>query len=254
MVSARASSAVVRRLTECAEQSLGAPGASVRTSLDKASGCPRLVQRQLRLLPGAQAVVPAGGAGELWYVACGSASLGAHDGSTRTLTEGSALLLPPGAYPIAAGDAGPLEVVIVTLPSDGEPPVAAVVEAHFQSSPEERTGDRTFRVLIGGHLGFSRATQFVGSIPPSRAPFHTHTYDEVVMVLQGHGLVHVDNETTELAPGTCVYLPPGSEHCLENDGDETLRVLGVFSPGGTPAAKREVAAPRGAVAPDQSGG
>lgn len=236
-------SAVVRQLAECHEDTLGTPGALLRTSLDTASGCPRLVQRQLRLRAGARAVLQAGGAGELWYVASGSGSF-AHDKGTRSLTEGAALLVPPGEHPVAAssGDgAKDLEVVIVTLPTDDETPVADVVEAHFETSPEERTGDRTFRVLIGAHQGFSRATQFVGNIPPSRAPLHEHTYDEVVMVLEGHGIVHVDNETADLAPGTCIYLPPGTKHCLENDGDTTLRVLGVFCPGGTPAAKREVA-------------
>ena len=40
-----------------------------------------------------------------------------------------------------------------------------------------------------------------------------------------------------LAPGSCVHLPPGQPHCLENTGQVTLRVLGVFHPGGSPAAK-----------------
>ena len=40
-----------------------------------------------------------------------------------------------------------------------------------------------------------------------------------------------------LAPGSCVHLPPGRPHCLENTGAATLRVLGVFHPGGSPAAK-----------------
>ena len=40
-----------------------------------------------------------------------------------------------------------------------------------------------------------------------------------------------------LAPGSCIHLPPGQPHCLENTGEGTLRVLGVFHPGGSPAAK-----------------
>ena len=232
-------SAVVRQLAECQEEALGAPGATVRTSLDPASGCPQLVQRQLRLGAGSLADVPSGGAGELWYVAGGSGSF-ADDDRTLALTKGTALLVPPTGHAVTAGADG-LEVVVVVLPEDDEPPVAHVLVAHVDDSPEERTGDRTFRVLIGAHQGFGRATQFVGSIPPSRAPLHEHTYDEAVMVLEGTGAVHVDGGTHELAPGTCIYLPPGTKHCLENDGDTTLRVLGVFCPGGTPAAKREVA-------------
>lgn len=232
-------SAVVRQLAECREEALATSGGSVRTSLDRASGCPRLVQRQLTIAAGSLAQVASGGVGELWYVMSGSGSF-VHDERTWSLTEGTALLVPPTHHAVRAGDHA-LVVVIVVLPDDGELPVDQVIGARFEDSPEERTGDRTFRVLIGAQQGFGRATQFVGHIPPSRAPVHEHTYDEVVMVLEGTGVVHVDDETRDLGPGTCVYLPPGTKHCLENDGDATLRVLGVFCPGGTPAAKREVA-------------
>jgi quercetin dioxygenase-like cupin family protein len=83
------------------------------------------------------------------------------------------------------------------------------------------------------------ATQFMGEIPPGRAPDHSHTYDEVVLVLDGSGVLHAGPTDHPLAPGSCVHLPPGQVHCLENTGAATLRVLGVFHPGGSPAAKRE---------------
>src|SRR5438552_3342593 len=34
-----------------------------------------------------------------------------------------------------------------------------------------------------------------------------------------------------------VHLPPGQQHCLENTGHRTLRMLGVFHPGGSPAGE-----------------
>jgi mannose-6-phosphate isomerase-like protein (cupin superfamily) len=44
-----------------------------------------------------------------------------------------------------------------------------------------------------------------------------------------------------LPPGAryrlAIHLPPGQQHCLENTGPGTLWVLGVFHPGGSPAAK-----------------
>jgi mannose-6-phosphate isomerase-like protein (cupin superfamily) len=99
----------------------------------------------------------------------------------------------------------------------------------------ERTGDREFRVLLSEGLSF---TQFAGLIPPGRAPEHHHTYDEVVHVLAGQGVVHLDGGQTQIGPGTSIYLPPQTPHCLENTGSEPLRVLGVFHPAGSPAAKR----------------
>ena len=104
--------------------------------------------------------------------------------------------------------------------------------------PVEVTGDRQFRVLFGPGNGCAAATQFVGEIPPGRAPEHSHGYDEVVLILAGEGVLHTGLGDHPLAPGSCVHLPPGLPHCLENTGRGTLRVLGVFHPGGSPAAKR----------------
>ena len=78
-------------------------------------------------------------------------------------------------------------------------------------------------------------TQFVGLIPPGRAPDHFHKYDEVVYVLAGEGAFHVDGETAPLRAGSCVHLPAGLIHCLENSGPGEMRVLGVFRPAGSPA-------------------
>ena len=103
--------------------------------------------------------------------------------------------------------------------------------------PVEVTGDRRFRVLFGPGTGCEAVTQFVGEIPPGRAPLHSHAYDEVVLVLDGEGVLHAGPAEHPIAPGTCIHLPPGQQHCLENTGQGTLRVLGVFHPGGSPAAK-----------------
>jgi quercetin dioxygenase-like cupin family protein len=81
------------------------------------------------------------------------------------------------------------------------------------------------------------ATQFVGEIPPGRAPEHSHPYDEVVLILGGEGIAHASNAHHALAAGSCVHLPPGVVHCLENTGRDTLRVLGVFRPADSPATK-----------------
>jgi mannose-6-phosphate isomerase-like protein (cupin superfamily) len=98
----------------------------------------------------------------------------------------------------------------------------------------ERTGDREFWVLLSEGLTI---TQFVGSIPPGRAPAHHHSYDEVVHVLAGHGVVHLARGDTAIAPGTSIYLPPYQPHCLENTGTATLEVLGVFHPAGRPGSR-----------------
>src|SRR5262249_11166917 len=152
--------------------------------------------------------------------------------------------LPPGwRYRRAARARGPLTLDSVTLPAGqaagraGPAGAAQPRLSELDDCPVEITGDRRFRVLFGPGNGCEAATQFVGEIPPGRAPLHSHTYDEVVLVLAGEGVLHAGPADHPIAPGTCIHLPPAQQHCLENTGQGTLRVLGVFPPGGSPAAK-----------------
>lgn len=96
------------------------------------------------------------------------------------------------------------------------------------------TGDRWYRVLID-----SEVTQFVGSIPPGRAPDHFHEYEEVLFILRGEGRMHAGETSTRIESGSCIYLPRGQVHCVENTGDGELRLLGVFYPAGSPAVRYE---------------
>src|SRR5581483_1297339 len=98
------------------------------------------------------------------------------------------------------------------------------------------TAGREFLLGAGPELGCNSATQFVGLIPPGRAPDHYHLYEEVIYVLDGEGTLEIGGERAPLRPGSCVHLPPTLVHCLANNGDTELRVLGVFRPAGSPAA------------------
>jgi len=97
------------------------------------------------------------------------------------------------------------------------------------------TAGREFTLLAQPENGCASVTQFVGYIPPGRAPDHFHRYDEVVYVLTGEGAFHIDGESAPLRAGSCVHLPARLVHCLENHGPSEMRVLGVFRPAGSPA-------------------
>jgi mannose-6-phosphate isomerase-like protein (cupin superfamily) len=222
-----------------------APGVTAAEMLNDEHGCRGLHQRRLRFSGGAALTETAGGRGEAWYVISGSGTLEA-DGSaggtagpaaaagTVRLRPGTAVWLSPSlGYRAVAGD-GDLEILAITVRAEAEAG-PALHATTLEASPVERTGDREFRVLLSAGLSI---TQFAGLIPPGRAPEHHHTYDEVVHVLAGRGVVHLSGGQTEIGPGTSIYLPPYQPHCLENTGSEPLRVLGVFYPAGSPAAKQ----------------
>ena len=124
----------------------------------------------------------------------------------------------------------------VTAPCEGEERSQVTVRYTDRESLPA-TPNREFRFLVNEDLGCLDVTQFVGTIPPGRAPLHSHHYDEVVYVVEGEGVVHLGGKDTPIGPGSCIHLPPLQEHCLENTRPTPMRVLGVFHPSGSPASK-----------------
>jgi mannose-6-phosphate isomerase-like protein (cupin superfamily) len=225
-----------------------ADGAAVTTVLDTGAGRDGLVRRLVEVPAGSRFEGAAGPGGELWFVIAGLGQLSAGAGPPRPVRRDTGVWLPPGGgYGVSADGPDPLRLDSVSLPAGtgaagraGAPGDAAGPRlSELGDCPVEVTGDRRFRVLLGSGNGCSAATQFVGEIPPGRAPEHSHPYDEVVLVLEGEGVLHAGTGDRPLAPGSCVHLPPGEPHCLENTGRATLRVLGVFHPGGSPASKQQ---------------
>src|SRR5258706_1960437 len=103
----------------------------------------------------------------------------------------------------------------------------------------QSTADRWYRVLVDDEVGSTQATQFVGSILPGRAPDHFHEYEEVLFILKGEGRMWAGETSTPIAAGSCIYLPKGQVHCVENTGESELRLLGVFYPAGSPSVRYE---------------
>jgi mannose-6-phosphate isomerase-like protein (cupin superfamily) len=226
---------VVRRPQQVPASPL-APGVAAMQMLSDEHGCRGLHQRRLRLDVGATLAATAAGRGEAWYVIRGSGMLEAGAAGTAELRPGTAVWMPA---PVDYRCQGELEILVITVRAGDADDGQALKVTTLESRPVERTGDREFRVLLSEGLSI---TQFAGLIPPGRAPEHQHTYDEVVHVLAGQGVVHLGGGQreiqTEIGPGTSIYLPPQTPHCLENTGPEPLQVLGVFYPAGSPAAKQ----------------
>jgi mannose-6-phosphate isomerase-like protein (cupin superfamily) len=122
--------------------------------------------------------------------------------------------------------------------NDAAPPSSPLVR--LADRPAQPTADRWYRVMVDDEIGSTNATQFVGSIPPGRAPDHFHQYEEVLFILRGEGRMWAGETNTPIAPGSCVYLPKGQVHCVENTGTGELRLLGVFYPAGSPSVRYEV--------------
>jgi len=191
---------------------------------------------------------------EVIYVVNGSGTCYI-DGYSYALAPGTAVYLPPGSvYQIENLDdrgrgVSDLEIVSVCCPEDEDAEVGIdpVVRAPQDTKPFRTvreneveatvTGDRMFRLLVNKDIGARRVTQFVGRIPPGRAPMHHHTYEEAIYIIEGEGCLHTEDGDAPFKAGSSIYLPRLVSHCLENTGSTDIRLLGVFHPAGSPAAR-----------------
>ena len=219
-------------------------GATVRITIDGRTGCRNLIQRVLAVEPPGVDLPGTAGSEEIGYVDAGSGRLLA-GGDELPLEPATGFLIPPGTpYRLEAGS--PMSVVSVVSPPPGEPPPDAISGpracATVREADQERlpAGEsRFFKLLVDPAVGCRGVTQFLGFIEQSRAPEHVHTYEEVIHILGGAGMLHAAGERIPFERGSSIYLAPGTPHCLENGTTETLRLLGVFSPAGSPADKSQ---------------
>ena len=169
------------------------------------------------------------------------------DGQRYLLAPGTAVFVPAGSiYNIDNSGNGDLEIVSVCCPEDEgteigiEPPArkpndtAPFLTVRESDQAPIAAGDRTFKFLVNQDVGARRVTQFIGQIPPGRAPMHHHTYEEAIYVIEGEGRVWTSDGSADFKAGSSVYLPRGVSHSLENTGTTDIKLLGVFHPSGSP--------------------
>jgi quercetin dioxygenase-like cupin family protein len=169
-------------------------------------------------------------ADEVVYVVEGSGRVTV-GGEVHDVRPGVAVFVARGTAWSAEGDARGVSVLV----HEPEPSTGHAVLDLTLLEKGTATAGREFVLGATPEAGCASVTQFIGLIPPGRAPEHFHTYDEVIYVLEGEGVLEIDGEQAPLRPGTCVHLPARLVHCLANTGDSDLRVLGVFRPAGSPA-------------------
>jgi mannose-6-phosphate isomerase-like protein (cupin superfamily) len=221
----------------------GRDTASVRVTIDASVGCERLEQRVLRFAPGVSQPRALDGVEDVLYVVAGSGTLRVGDTEHRLEPDTGAYVTDGETWSVE--NPGPAELVVVAVrapAANGANPGRRKVTVRYADQPAlPASPNREFRYLVNEAAGCLDVTQFVGVIPPGRAPLHNHTYDEVVYVVEGEGVLHLGGTDTPLAPGSCIHLPPLVMHCLENVGATPMRVLGVFHPSGDPASRAAVA-------------
>ena len=196
-----------------------------------ARGCDAFEQHVLTF-DTASAVRMNAGDDEVLYVLSGAGEVSIA-GEATAFEVGTAACVPRGT-PWKIVRADKLEILSVLIRNVPPGSTAAVIQTESVEAGTATAG-RSFHLLASPGAGCLSATQFIGLIPAGRAPDHFHRYDEVIYVLDGDGVLEIGGEQAPLRPGTCIHLPRTLVHCLANTGDGEMRVLGVFTPAGSPA-------------------
>ena len=88
-----------------------------------------------------------------------------------------------------------------------------------------------WKTLISGDKTDSHAiTMGISEIPLNEKLFrHRHIQPEVYFILEGTGIMVIQNEERTVIPQTAIFIPGDMVHSLENTGSTPLRFLYVFS-------------------------
>ncbi|MGH8742153.1 MAG: cupin domain-containing protein, partial [Burkholderiales bacterium] len=78
--------------------------------------------------------------------------------------------------------------------------------------------------------GLSRLSVWRQSMAPGcSTPLHQHDCEEVVLVVEGAGELHIGGRKIAFGPDTTLVLPPNVPHQIFNTGSVPLKTLAAFS-------------------------
>jgi quercetin dioxygenase-like cupin family protein len=113
--------------------------------------------------------------------------------------------------------------------------------------------DSLYEVKVSADETGGSLTAMQMTIPPGMGPPpHVHAGGESVYVLEGEVRYHIGDQAHEGGPGTFFHIPAGIEEHFEPAGDEPMRLLVLYTPGGIdkffaeagePAQRRELPPP-----------
>lgn len=216
-----------------------AGSSAVRPILTEDFGCAILTETVLTIEPGTSGSYESGKHEEALFVLAGTGALLLGDEEIEFGPESGIQIAPGEVYQLRADGPAGADVVSVRIlnPTGDATGPRRVISRLDEQDIGHATAGREYRILAGPETGFRSGTHFVGYIPPGEAaPVHYHRYDEVIYVIEGEGVLHIDGEHNPLRAGSCVHLPSRVLHQIENTGDVPIREVAVFVPGGSPAA------------------
>jgi quercetin dioxygenase-like cupin family protein len=84
----------------------------------------------------------------------------------------------------------------------------------------------SMRVLVGPEDGAPNFVMREFTLEKEgQTPYHSHTWEHEVFVLEGTGVVVGEAEETRLEANRAVFVASGEKHCFRNTGERPFRFL-----------------------------
>ena len=103
-----------------------------------------------------------------------------------------------------------------------------IIDHHQAPEVPWRPGYRKWDIA-GHEQGVTSTFSINTAEPGAGAPLHTHTIDELIVIMEGALEVRIDGETQVVGKDHSIVIPPGAEHGFKVAGQQTAELL-VFFP------------------------
>jgi len=107
-------------------------------------------------------------------------------------------------------------------------PVLGELELADVAVGDDPTAQARLALPISAATGSPNTVVYLEVDPGNRIAPHTHSADEIFVVLQGTGLVTAGDQQWQASTGAIAVAPAFTRHDWENTGSETLRLVGFF--------------------------
>jgi len=108
------------------------------------------------------------------------------------------------------------------------------IVSHYKSiSPYTTQDNSEIRELMHPDVQGNKLQSLAEAIvkPGQKTLLHMHIKsEEIYYIIQGEGDMYLSNKIFHIISGNTICIPPGTQHCIENTGNDDLKILCCCSP------------------------
>jgi quercetin dioxygenase-like cupin family protein len=134
-----------------------------------------------------------------------------------------------------------------TITEPAQAPVLEELETAEFSVGDDPSSQARLALPISAATRSPNTVVYLEVDPGKRIPPHTHSADEIFVVLQGTGIVTAGEDRWEASAGAMAVAPAFARHSWENTGSETLKLVGYLNSNVLITEFEEPVAPFGAA-------